>query len=112
MPSKAINATILKLKHSGVKDPVTFCSQNLQDKQYTKSGQNGRGIHIGSYMDFSAASNNYVWKKQTEGDSPKYQRKPDNVRPYMPLPNHTETNPHGLFRYKGDRPDAKEVVQN
>jgi hypothetical protein len=112
MPNKSINNGLLRKFHSGDNNPVSCHYQKHLDKKLLKLGEKGRGIHIGSLMDFNASSG-YNAKKRTEGDAPKHQRKPDNVRPYIAPPIHlTENEPHFLFRCGCKRTDAKEVSQN
>lgn len=113
MVSKKIAHTVMKKLHSLDNNPVTHNQQKQQDKLFNKSGEHGRGIHIGSLMDFQASSG-YNSKKQTEGDKPVHQRKADvNHQPQDKSPAHLhEKNPHHLFRCDCDRKDAKEIQQN
>lgn len=112
MPNKKISQTILKQGHTGNNNPVTFTQQNHQNHNLGVAVK-GRGIHIGSYMDFSASSTGYNEAKRTIGNKPVAQKKPDNLRKHMGAPKHLkERMPHHLFRCDCKRTDADEIVNN
>lgn len=112
MPSKKISHAILKRKQKGDNNPVTAFIQNRQINDVIKGGKRGRGIKIGSYMDFNANSN-YKEMKRIGGDKPVHQRMNDNIREYMPAPkHHKETKNLHLWKSGGERKDATEIVGN
>ena len=112
MPNKKINHTIMKMSHSMDTNPITHHHQKHQDKKFIKEGKKGRGIHIGSLMDFNA-NTHYNEKKRHEEDDIKPQRKGDNVLSRLPAPKHlNEILSSHIFRCDCKRTDAKNVVQN
>jgi hypothetical protein len=112
MPNKKINHSILKKRHSGDNNPIIHHYQMYQNKEFVME-KKGRGIHIGSLMDFSASSTGYNEKKRTEETQIIHQRKPDTLRKYMPPPKvNSEKNPHHLFRPNGFRSGLPHIVNN